>query len=144
MEVTTTAQATSSTSRRSRSRRDGSLEPSLVTPLAGVSSMMRSTPCYARHSTGALGPSSIVVLSSSTVMGLTRTAGRRHVWFAIRRIVSRVRRSGRSIILSLIGTQLRWPYKMSHGVLFRTTAQCSVGWSMALTCGITPVVHLAA
>jgi hypothetical protein len=38
-----------------------------------------------------------------------------------------VRRSARSIILSLSGTQLRQPYKMPHGVRFRTTAQCSVG-----------------
>jgi hypothetical protein len=44
----------------------------------------------------------------------------------------RVRRSARSIILSLSGTQLRQPYKMSHDVRFRTTAQCSVGWPMVL------------
>jgi hypothetical protein len=100
------------------------LDPSFMTSLAGVTSMMRSTPCYARHLTGALGPSSIAVLSSSTVVGLTRTAGRRLVWFAVRRIVSDVRRSARSIILS----QLRQPYKMLHGVCFRTTAQCSAGW----------------
>jgi hypothetical protein len=83
MEVTTTARATTPTFQRSRSQRDGLLDPSLVTPLAGVTSMMRSTPCYARHSTGTLGPSSIVVLSSSTVAGVTRTAGRRLVWFAV-------------------------------------------------------------
>jgi hypothetical protein len=39
----------------------------------------------------------------------------------------RVRRSAQSTILSLSGTQLRRPCKMSHGVHFRTTAQCSVG-----------------
>jgi hypothetical protein len=33
------------------------------------------------------------VLSSSTVVRLTWTNGRRLVWFAVRRIVSRVRRS---------------------------------------------------
>jgi hypothetical protein len=60
----------------SRSRRDGVLDPSLVTPLAGVTFTMRSTPCCTRHSTGALGPSSIAVLSSSTVAGFTQTAGR--------------------------------------------------------------------
>jgi hypothetical protein len=45
----------------------------------------------------------------------------------------RVRRSAQSITLSLSGTQLRWPCKMSHGVRFRTTAQCSVGWPMVST-----------
>jgi hypothetical protein len=103
------------------------IDPSLVTLLAGVTSTMRSTPCYARHLTGVLGLSSITVLSSSTVAGFTRTDGRRLVWCAVRRIVSGVRRSARSITLSLSGTQLRQPYKMPHGVRFRTTAQCSVG-----------------
>jgi hypothetical protein len=56
--------------------RDGVLDPSLVTPLVGVTSTMRSTPCYARHSTGALGPSSIIVLFSSTVAGHTQTTRR--------------------------------------------------------------------
>ena len=56
---------------------------SLATLLAGVTSTTRSTPCYARHSTGVLGPSSIVVLSSSTVTGFTRTAGRRPAWCAV-------------------------------------------------------------
>jgi hypothetical protein len=64
------------TFQRSRSRRDGLLDPSLVTPLVGVTSMMRSTPCYARHLTDVHGLSSIVVLSSSTVVGFTRTARR--------------------------------------------------------------------
>jgi hypothetical protein len=91
MEVTTADLATAPTFQRSRNQRDGLLDPSLVTPLVGVTSMMRSRPCYARHSTGALGPSSIILLSSSTVAGLTRTAWRRLVWFAVRRIVSGVR-----------------------------------------------------
>jgi hypothetical protein len=98
-----------------------------------VTYMMRSTPCYTRHSTDTLGPSSITVLSSSTVTGLTQTAGRRLVWFAVQRIVSGVRRYDRSIILSLSGTQLRQPCKMSHDVRFRTTTRCSVGWPMVLT-----------
>jgi hypothetical protein len=71
MEVATTARATTLTFQRSRSWKDGLPNPSLATPLAGVTSMMRSTPCYARHSTGALGLSSIVVWSSSTVAGFT-------------------------------------------------------------------------
>jgi hypothetical protein len=57
-------------------RKDGLLDPSLATLLAGVTSMMRSTPYYVGHSTGVLGPSSIVVWSSSTVAGFTQTAGR--------------------------------------------------------------------
>jgi hypothetical protein len=59
--------------------------------------------------------------------GVYRTAGRRPAWCAVRRTVSGVLRSARSIILSLSGTQLRRPCKMPHGVCFRTTAQCSVG-----------------
>jgi hypothetical protein len=75
-EVTTAARSTTPTFQRSRSHRDGLLDPSLVMPLAGVTSMMRSTPCYARHSIGALGPSSIIVFSCSTVARFTQTAGR--------------------------------------------------------------------
>jgi hypothetical protein len=48
-------------SRRSQSQRDGSLDPSLVTPLAGVTSTTRSTPCCVGRSTDTLGPSSTVV-----------------------------------------------------------------------------------
>jgi hypothetical protein len=66
-------------SERSRSWKDGLLDPSLVTPLAGVTSTMRSTPYYARNSTGALGLSSIAVFSFSIVAGFTRTVGRRPV-----------------------------------------------------------------
>jgi hypothetical protein len=74
--MTTTARATTPTSQRSRSQRDGFLDLSLVASLAGVTSTMRSTPCCARHSIDALGPSSIAVLSSSKVAGHTQTTGR--------------------------------------------------------------------
>jgi hypothetical protein len=70
MEVTTAARSTTWTFNRNRSRRDGLLDPSLVTSLAGVTFTMRSTPCYARHLTGVPGLSSIDVLSSSTVAGV--------------------------------------------------------------------------
>jgi hypothetical protein len=76
-EVTTVARATPPTFQRSRSGRDGLLDASLMTPLACVTSTMRSTPCYARHLISIPGLSSIAVLSSSTVAGFTRTAGRR-------------------------------------------------------------------
>jgi hypothetical protein len=52
--------------------------------------------------------SSITVLSSSTVVRFTRIAGRRLVWCAVRRIVSRVQRSAQSITLSLSGTHVAW------------------------------------
>jgi hypothetical protein len=83
----------------------------------GYTFTMCSTPCCARRSTNALGPSSIAVLSSSTVARHTWNAGRQLAWCAVRRIVSRVRRSARSIILSLSGTQLRQPstrHVLSH------------------------------
>jgi hypothetical protein len=48
-------------SRRSRSRRDGSLDPSLAMPLAGVTSTTLSTPCRVGPSTDTLGPSCTVV-----------------------------------------------------------------------------------
>jgi hypothetical protein len=129
----TVAQATAPTSQRSRSRRDGSPDPSLVTPLAGVTSTMRSIPCYAGHLVGTLGPSSIVVWSTSTFAGYTRTTGRRLAWCAIRRMASRVQRSAQSIILSLGETQPRRPCRMSHDVRFHSTARCSVGWLVVLT-----------
>jgi hypothetical protein len=144
MKVAIAARATAPTFQPGRSRRDGLLDPSLATPLAGVTSTTRSTPYCARHSTDTLGPSSIVVLSSSTVAGFTRTAGRRIAWCAVRRTVFGVRRFAQSTTLSLSGTQLRQPCKMSHGVRFRTTAQCSAGEPMVSTRGITPIVHLAA
>jgi hypothetical protein len=131
-EAATTARASAPTFHPTRSRKDGLLDPSLATSLAGVTSTTRSTPCYARHSTGVLGPSSIVVWSSSTVAGFTRTVGRRPAWCVVRRTVSGVRRSAQSTTLSL-GTQLRRSCKMSHGVRFRTTAQCSAGKPMVST-----------
>jgi hypothetical protein len=83
MEVETAARATAPTFQPTRSWKDGLLDPSLVTLLAGVTSTTRSTPCCARHSTDTLGQSSIVVLSSSTVMGFTLTSGRRPAWCAV-------------------------------------------------------------
>jgi hypothetical protein len=53
--------ATIRSSRRSRSRRDGSPDPSLVTLLVGVTSTTLSTPCCVGPSTDTLGPSSTVV-----------------------------------------------------------------------------------
>jgi hypothetical protein len=126
-EVATTARASAPIFQPTRSRKDGLLDPSLATPLAGATSTTRSTPCYARHLTDVLGLLSIAVLSSSIVAGFTRTAGRRPAWCAVRRTVSGVRRSAQSTIPSLSGTQLRRPCKTPHGVRFRTTAQCSAG-----------------
>jgi hypothetical protein len=123
----TAARAMTPTFLLTRSRKDGLLDPSLATLLAGVTSMMRSTSCYVGHLTDVLGLSSIDVWSSSTVAGSTRTARRRPAWCTVRRTVSRVLRSAKSTIPSLSGTQLRRPCKMPHGVRFRTTAQCSVG-----------------
>jgi hypothetical protein len=54
METTTTpvaVRATTRSSRRSRSRRDGSLDPSLLTLLAGVTFTTLSTPCCVGPST---------------------------------------------------------------------------------------------
>jgi hypothetical protein len=126
-EVATAARAMTSAFLLTRNQKDGLLDPSLATLLAGVTSMMRSTPCYVGHLTGVLGPSSIAVWSTSIVVGSTRTAGRRPAWCAIRRTVSGVLRSAQSTIPSLSGTQLRRPCKMPHGVRFRTTAQFSTG-----------------
>jgi hypothetical protein len=78
--VTTPTRDTAPTSQRSRSQRDGSPDPSLVTPLAGVTFMMRSTPCCVGPLTGTLGQSSIVVWSTSIVMGYTQTTGRLLAW----------------------------------------------------------------
>jgi hypothetical protein len=74
--VATATRAMTSTFLLTRSRKDGLLDPSLAMLLAGVTSTMRSTPCYVGHLTGVLGPSSIVVWSSNTVVGFTRTARR--------------------------------------------------------------------
>jgi hypothetical protein len=46
---------------RSQSRMDGSLDPSLVMPLAGVTSMTLSIPCCVEPSTDTHGLSSTVV-----------------------------------------------------------------------------------
>ena len=70
-EAVMTARASAPTFQPTRSQKDGLLDPSLATLLAGVTSTMRSTPCYVEHLTGVLGPSSIVVWSSSTVAGST-------------------------------------------------------------------------
>jgi hypothetical protein len=75
MEVATTARATTPTFPPTRSRKDGLLGPSLVTLLAGVTSTMRSTPCYVRHLTGVLGLSSIAVWFFSIVVGLPGPLG---------------------------------------------------------------------
>jgi hypothetical protein len=66
METTMTlvaVRATTQSFRRSQSRslRDGSLDPSLVTLLAGVTSTTLSIPCYVGPSTDTLGLSSTVV-----------------------------------------------------------------------------------
>jgi hypothetical protein len=70
MEVETAARASTPIFPPTRSWKDGLLDPSLVMLLASVTSTTRSTPCYARHSTGVLGLSSIVVWSSNTVAGV--------------------------------------------------------------------------
>jgi hypothetical protein len=46
-----------------------------VTLLAGVTSTMRSTPCYVGHLTGVLGLLSIAVWSTSIVRGLPGPLG---------------------------------------------------------------------
>jgi hypothetical protein len=53
--------ATAWSFRRSQSRRDGSLDPSLVTPFTGVTSTTFSIPCCVGPSTDTHGLSSIVV-----------------------------------------------------------------------------------
>jgi hypothetical protein len=63
-ETTTTSvvvRAMARSSRRSRSRRDGSLDPSLVMPLAGVTSTTLSIPCCVGPSIDTHGLSSTVV-----------------------------------------------------------------------------------
>jgi hypothetical protein len=73
--VAIAARATTPTFLLTRSRKDGLLDPSLATLLAGVTSTMRSTPSYVGHLTDIPGPSSIAVWSSNTVAGSTQTAG---------------------------------------------------------------------
>jgi hypothetical protein len=70
-----TARASAPTFQSTRSQKDGLLDPSLATLLAGVTSTMRLTPCYVSHLTSVLGPSSITVWSSSTVAGLPGPLG---------------------------------------------------------------------
>jgi hypothetical protein len=50
--VATAARATTPTFLLTRNQKDGLLDPSLATLLAGVTSTMRSTPCYVEHLTG--------------------------------------------------------------------------------------------
>jgi hypothetical protein len=61
MMTTTTAQTTAPSPLSRRRRRDGSPDPSPVTPLAVVTSTTHSTPCCARLSTDTPGRSSTVV-----------------------------------------------------------------------------------
>jgi hypothetical protein len=92
-ETTTTpvaVRAMARSSRRSRSRRGGSLDPSLVTSLAGVTSTTLSTPCCVGPLTNTLGLSSTVVESTSTVAGYTRTSGRLLAWCTVRTMRYRV------------------------------------------------------
>ena len=60
-ETPTTTQTTARSPLSRRRRKDGSPDPSPVTPLAVVTSTTHSTPCCARLSTGTPGRSSIVV-----------------------------------------------------------------------------------
>jgi hypothetical protein len=62
METTTTPVVVRATTRSARrSQRDGSLDPSLATSLAFVTSMTLSTPCCVGPLTDTLGPSSTIV-----------------------------------------------------------------------------------
>jgi hypothetical protein len=77
METTTMAiRAIVQSLQRNRSRKDGSPDTSLVTPLAVVISTTLSTPCCVGPSTDTLGQSSIVVYSTSKVVGYTQKNGR--------------------------------------------------------------------
>jgi hypothetical protein len=121
-EVVTIARATTPTFPPIRSRKDGLFDPSLATLLAGVTSTMRSTPCYVGHSTGLLGLSSIAVLSSSTVAGFTRPLGG-----DLLGAPSGEQSPGCGDLLrALFHLDVR-PSKMPHDVHFRTTAQFSAG-----------------
>jgi hypothetical protein len=91
-ETTTTVavRATTWSFQRSRSQKDGSPDPSLVTPLAVVISTTLSTACCIGPSTDTLGLSSIVVWSNSIVAGYTRASGRLLAWCADQTMISRV------------------------------------------------------
>jgi hypothetical protein len=68
-ETTTTpvaVRATTRSAQRSRSRRDGSPDPSLVTPLAGVTSTMLSIPCSVGPLTDTHGLSPLCSLPASS------------------------------------------------------------------------------
>jgi hypothetical protein len=141
--ATTATRATTPTSQRSRSRRDGSPDPSLVTWLAGVTfndvldTLLRQA--LDRHTWSIENRcwSTRVWRSAQTtgrlLVGYTQTAGRLLAWCAVWRMVSRVWRSARSIILSLSGTEPRRPCKMPHDMRFLSHARCSVGWPTVLT-----------
>jgi hypothetical protein len=119
--------ATTRSARRSRSQRGGSRDPSLVTLLAGVTSMMLLIPCCVRPSTDTLGLLSTVVLSTSIIAGYTRTSGRLFAWCAVQTMISGVQMPSHSTILSLRGTLPRQPCKMQHNEHLLSIAHCSAG-----------------
>jgi hypothetical protein len=90
--MTVAIRATARSLRKSRSRKDGSLDLSLMTLLKVVISTILLTPCSVEPSTNTLGPSSTAVSSTSTVTGYTRTSGRLPTWCAIRTMISGVQR----------------------------------------------------
>jgi hypothetical protein len=73
--TTSVARTTTPTSQRSRSQRDGSPDPSLVTPLVGVTSTMRSTPCCAEPLTGTPDQSSSLCGLPAHSRGIPRPLG---------------------------------------------------------------------
>jgi hypothetical protein len=131
--ATTATRATAPTSQRSRSRRDGSPDPSLVTRLASVTfndvldTLLRRA--LDRHTWSI----EYRCWSTNIFVGYTQTTGRLLAWCAVWRMVSRVWRSARSIILSLSGTEPRRPCKMPHDMRFLSHARCLVGWPTVLT-----------
>jgi hypothetical protein len=131
--MTVAIRATARSLRKSRSRKDGSLDLSLMTLLKVVISTILLTPCSVEPSTNTLGPSSTAVSSTSTVTGYTRTSGRLPTWCAIRTMISGVQRPTQSIILSLSWTLPRQPCRMLHDVRFRRTIRCSMGRLTVLT-----------
>jgi hypothetical protein len=127
------ARATALCFLRSRSQKDGSLDPLLVTSLADATFTTHSTPCCTGLWTDISGQSSTVVYSTNIVVGRTRTNRRLPAWCTDRRMTSGVQRSAQSIILSLRGTLSRQPCRMLHDVHFRSVARCSAGWLTVLT-----------
>jgi hypothetical protein len=124
MTTTMVVRATTRSSRRSRSRKDGSPGLSLMTPLTVVIFTTLSTPCCIGPSTDIFGPLSIVVSSTSIVAAYTRTSGRLLAWCAVWTMISGVQRLSHSIIQSLRGTLPRQPCRMLHGVCFHSTVCC--------------------